>query len=148
MNTYPTIDELLEQHVAFMGEDWEDDDEISISALPGLRHKGQIACINCNDLFMWASADGEPITEETMPLFRKAYDDCNQDANIAGQLYCSRIKQMRPQGACYSSIPKNLWHLFDACGPERETGFGNPCKPGEYGKKKSLFKRILNIFTG
>lgn len=44
------------------------------------------------------------------------------------------MRKERPQGACYPSN-KDLWPLFDACGPEKPTGFGNPYKPGEYKKK-------------
>lgn len=32
---------------------------------------------------------------------------------------------MRPQGAAYTK-DKRVIPLFDACGPARETGFGNP----------------------
>lgn len=47
-------------------------------------------------------------------------------------LFCARVRGERPQGACYSRYPQELWPLFDAVGPERETGLGNPFKPGEY----------------
>jgi hypothetical protein len=50
-------------------------------------------------------------------------------------LYACRRKHMRPQGASYPS-DKELWPLFDACGPEREISLGNPCHPGDYGKMK------------
>lgn len=33
---------------------------------------------------------------------------------------------MRPQNAIYTSIPEDLWDLFDACGEERPSDFGNP----------------------
>ncbi|UDL15984.1 hypothetical protein QEH42_gp234 [Microbacterium phage Pumpernickel] len=46
-------------------------------------------------------------------------------------LFAAKSRKMRPQGAYYKSIPENIWHLFDACGPEREVGMGNPRKPGE-----------------
>lgn len=51
--------------------------------------------------------------------------------NIA-ELFAARVREMRPQGACYKGYPKDLWPLFDACGPERETGMGNPHAAEEY----------------
>jgi hypothetical protein len=89
-----------------------------------------------NDLFFWGSADGEPITAETLPILKKAIDDCKAIDNVCGcidgcLLYACRVRKERPQGASYPS-DRRLWPLFDACGPEKETGFGNPYKPGEY----------------
>lgn len=52
--------------------------------------------------------------------------------SYALDLYSCRIEGMRPQGAVYRHNKKELWPLFDACGPEREVGLGNPYKPGEY----------------
>lgn len=47
-------------------------------------------------------------------------------------LFAAKVRGMRPQGACYTYYPKELWIEFDQAGPEREIGFGNPYKPGEY----------------
>lgn len=47
-------------------------------------------------------------------------------------LYAARVREMRPQGACYSRYPEEAWPLFHAAGPEREVGHGNPYRPGEY----------------
>jgi hypothetical protein len=47
----------------------------------------------------------------------------------AHQLYCARIRKMRPQGACYKTIEPQFWPLFDAAGEPREAdraAFGNP----------------------
>ena len=35
------------------------------------------------------------------------------------ELFSARVRKMRPQGASYKLYPKELWPLFDACGPER-----------------------------
>lgn len=51
-----------------------------------------------------------------------------------GDLFAARVRNLRPQGACYSRYPEELWPLFNEAGPERETGFGNPYKPGEYNR--------------
>ncbi len=95
-------------------------------------------CINCSDLFFWGSADAEDITPESLPILKQSIEDCKkiEDSSwVYGcNLFASRIRKERPQGACYPSN-KDLWPLFDACGPERETGLGNPYKPGDYKKK-------------
>jgi hypothetical protein len=46
--------------------------------------------------------------------------------NVAELLFACRSRNSRPQGAIYKRISKALVPLFDACGPERMTGFGNP----------------------
>ncbi len=91
--------------------------------------------LGCNDVFGWASADAEEITSENLPQLRQAIIDIkaiDEHAPIwdACQLFVARIRGMRPQGAAYPK-EKELWPLFDACGPEREVGFRNPYKPGE-----------------
>jgi hypothetical protein len=92
--------------------------------------------IMCNDVFFWGAADLEEITEEFLPVFDRAVEDCGGEIEFGALLYCARQRRMRPQGALYSFIPKDKWELFNACGPEREVGFGNPCAPGEYNTKK------------
>ncbi len=114
-----------------MGSDWIEDPSVTDGVYPGHRYNGEIPCINCNDVFGWACADAEVITEDTLPDFQQAIDDCFGDLNVASMLYVARRRQERPQGAMYSYIPKHLWSLFDACGPERAIGLGNPYKPGE-----------------
>ena len=44
-------------------------------------------------------------------------------------LFCCRVRKMRPQGAYYKYIDKEVWHIFDEAGPEREVGKGNTPKP-------------------
>lgn len=85
--------------------------------------------IVCSDLFAWALADLEKVTPEDFPEFKKALEDAGGDDGPL--LYCCRKRGMRPQGAFYNHFDKENWPLFDACGPERETGIGNPKKPGE-----------------
>ena len=90
--------------------------------------------INCNDFFAWGCADSESIeSAEDLLLLAQAMSDADLagDASWGPLLYCARRAKLRPQGAAY---PKNrgLWPLFDACGPEREVGIGNPYRPGEY----------------
>jgi hypothetical protein len=88
--------------------------------------------ILCSDVFFWGCADGESLLEEDIPEYEACLEAVEGDHHTAALLYCSRRRHMRPQGAYYTLIPKRFWYLFDAAGPERETGFGNPCAPGEY----------------
>ncbi len=47
-------------------------------------------------------------------------------------LFSARCRGERPQGAAYKvRYPEALWDEFNAAGPEREVGFGNPREPGE-----------------
>lgn len=90
---------------------------------------------NANDLFAWGSADGEDVTPENLPLLEQAINECLARDAITGAIYgcdlfAARVRKMRPQGAAYPD-ERSLWPLFDACGPERKTGLGNPYKPGE-----------------
>lgn len=91
--------------------------------------------INCNDVFAWGCADSEEITPENLSALKQAIEDCNKiipnyGPIYGGDLFCARTRKFRPQGAAYPS-KKELWPLFDACGPEREVGFGNPYPPGK-----------------
>jgi hypothetical protein len=82
----------------------------------------------CSDVFHWGCADCEEITEANLPVLREAFEDLGPDGqeHLAGELFAARVRGMRPQGAMYKYIDGGVRHLFDACGPERETGFGNP----------------------
>lgn len=138
MSSYLTIGDLIGQDIVFMGSDWEDDpnpedpDLVKEGPMKGEKYLGEKPYVNCNDLFVWGCADGEEITVETLTEFHKALSDCGGNLNTASDLYCARRRKMRPQGACYSHYNKKYWSLFDACGPEREVGLGNPHRPGEY----------------
>lgn len=97
--------------------------------------------LNCNDLFAWGSADAEDITPDNIERLEKAIEECeaidsDDGAMIGCDLFVCRERGMRPQGACYpqgGGYPEDrrFWPLFDACGPEREVGIGNPYAPGE-----------------
>jgi hypothetical protein len=101
--------------------------------------------VNCNDLFEWACADAEPITKEDMELFEQTaidllqleYDGtCSHATCYLPELYASRKRGMRPQGAWlygYMRDGKKITYcdeevvpLFEAAGPERGKSFGNP----------------------
>jgi hypothetical protein len=91
--------------------------------------------VTCSDFFFWGCADAENITsQEDVDLFELAIKDVRSLLSLnevctyeyATELYCAKKRKMRPQGACYEFIPKHLWSLFDACGPEREVDIVNP----------------------
>ncbi len=94
-------------------------------------HTGQAKFfLQCSDLFWWGTADFEPLTTDSLPAFERAAADLRATgvrcAEVwASELYAARQRGMRPQGAAYPIEP-DLWPLFDACGPERETELGNP----------------------
>lgn len=77
----------------------------------------------CNDLFFWGCADCERITAENIDAFEQAYKESPENGVL---LFCCRVRKMRPQGAYYKYISDDEKHLFDACGEQREVGFGNP----------------------
>lgn len=94
--------------------------------------------VKCSDLFCWGCADAEEITPDNIELLESTYAEVfglryasppekrNNAWLCAGDLFCCRARKMRPQGAAYSKEYRDIWPLFDACGPERETGMGNP----------------------
>lgn len=127
---------------------WQYDEEICYAANDIIT-----PFVNCNDTFFWGCSDAEDIeSREDIDLLKKSFEDvgghyCGSD------LFCARKRKCRPQGACYTYYPEEYWHLFDECGEERETGLGNPYKPGEYKshrervaekKNRSFFKKVLD----
>lgn len=109
------------------------DDEIQVAAI-------------CSDAFWWATADAEKITLETLPELEQAFVDteaaCTAGEVYAGMLYAARRRKMRPQGAAYPE-ERELWPLFDACGPERpidKGGFGNPWTAEQWDAKRQKKK--------
>lgn len=66
-----------------------------------------------------------------------SYPESPSFQGVFCDLFAARVRGMRPQGAAYTFYPPETWPLFDACGPEREIGFGNPYRPGEYKREKT-----------
>lgn len=100
---------------------WRTDDEYAPITL----------IVNCNDLFFWGCSDCETITPENVETLESAVRDVKAltgNNGGADAVFCCRVRGMRPQGACYSTkyYPVEIWPLFDAAGPEREIGIGNP----------------------
>ena len=81
--------------------------------------------INCNDLFCWATADLEEITVERLPEFERAIADCEVIDPVLGalrgcDLFCCRMRGMRPQRPAYPTDKPEWKAIFDSCGPERD----------------------------
>src|SRR4051812_1287044 len=87
---------------------------------------------NVSDVFAWAGSDCEPIPPDTLPALEQAYTDLKaiEAEEFTAELYTARQRGQRPQGAAYPSGTHEAWRkvsaLYDACGPERELGLGNP----------------------
>jgi hypothetical protein len=90
--------------------------------------------VKCSDVFWWGTADAERLTPHNIDAYEQAFADLKALDEIgeayADTLFACRMRKMRPQGCCYPP-ERHLWPLFDACGPEREKGIGNPYAPGE-----------------
>lgn len=101
--------------------------------MPSVR-EGQLSIyVDCSDAFFWGSADAEELTPETLPILQQAAADleaAGADNHHLDHLFAARVRKMRPQGACYEFYDEPaLRAMFDACGPERVTGLGNPHPP-------------------
>lgn len=85
---------------------------------------------DCSDVFHWGSADAEQITEDLLPLLAQTRADLRAVGDVMGgdlaDLFCARVRRMRPQGAWYKHVAKDRRALFDACGPHRPAEFDNP----------------------
>lgn len=91
--------------------------------------------VSCSDFFWWGTADCEVISPDEIEPLEQAFADVTaastngqMDAYWGSVLYVARKRGLRPQGAAYPTIPA-LAALFDACGPERTVGLGNPKRP-------------------
>lgn len=100
-----------------------------------------------SDLFAWGYADAETLTNEFVDAWEKAvndieavYDNVEDKTSLrralghAWALAMCRRENMRPQGAYYKYIPQPVWHLFNACGPKRPAGPGNPYETPDVGE--------------
>ncbi len=90
--------------------------------------------VDCGGLFDYACADSEPLTPENIAILEQAYRDIRavEPLSIYGQeLFCCRVRKMRPQGAFYKHLPGNHWPLFDACGQERAVDGLNTERPAQ-----------------
>ncbi len=79
--------------------------------------------INCNDLFYWATGDAQDLTIENLSILKQSIDELKKISIYslyeAPDLFCCKVRKMRPQKPYYKYIKEDVHHLFDACGPER-----------------------------
>jgi hypothetical protein len=76
----------------------------------------------CNDIFTWATADVEEVTQDSVKDLEQAVADvqaADPDADewMGPLLFCARQRGTRPMPRM--ELPKTLKLLFDTCGPER-----------------------------
>jgi hypothetical protein len=79
--------------------------------------------IDCSDLFFWGASDLEPLIPENFATFIECMEIAGSDGPL---LFCAKVRECRPQKAFYQYFSEENKVLFDACGPERELGPGNP----------------------
>lgn len=72
--------------------------------------------VTCSDIFFWACADAEHITEEDLDDFEQAL---KESYVYGGALWCARKRKMRPQKVIYHDLSEEEKVLFNKCGPER-----------------------------
>lgn len=91
--------------------------------------------VRCSDFFFWGTADVQLLAKESLGQLQQAIADCGNvienGEEFGPLLFAARERRMRPQGAAYDTLPRELWPLFDACGPKRVTDVMNPYAPGE-----------------
>jgi hypothetical protein len=98
--------------------------------------------VNCGDLFYWATADSEDLTPENLPVLLKAVEDVRGALGVpsklmalsadatqfhdwyasgrcAAELFCCRVRHMRPAEHIMKEMDVRLRPLFEACGPHR-----------------------------
>lgn len=99
-----------------------------------------IALLNVSDVFAWGCVDAERVEADDVAPLQAAFRDLSATGaagatDWAECLHVARKRGMRPQGAFYETCPpEGAWALFNACGPHRESGLGNPsATPGEPG---------------
>lgn len=105
----------------FEGFDWLSSEELFWRT--GGEHAPFKIFVKCNDLFHWATADLEEITLENIDTLEVTVDEVKAltgDNRHADELFCARVRGMRPQRPCYKNIDERLHPLFDACGPYRK----------------------------
>jgi len=88
------------------------------------------SCVNCNDMFAWGCADAEDIEIEDLKLLKEVHKQLEDiEVGLSAYwyfLYCARKRNIRPQGAMYKHIPKEMLNLINDCGTEREIDICNP----------------------
>jgi len=95
--------------------------------------------VNCSDLFWWATADCEQLTPENLPLLKQAVADVKAalgkeffvEGSAACDLFCCRVRSLRPQRAVMDKMDARLKPLFEACGPALKAALSPGAGGGE-----------------
>ncbi len=95
-----------------------------------------------DELFFKSTHGAQELTPSNIDLFEQTIRDLTMVSvsnylsgsserdttmHCVANLFCARVRQLRPQGAMYRFLPSATWALFDACGPVREVNRLNPC---------------------
>jgi hypothetical protein len=87
-------------------------------------------CANVSDVFFWGCSDCEELTERNFHLLEESIEEIVKTCGVAlsdlSILFACKSRKMRPQGAYYKYIEKDIIDLIDKCGPERPVDLGNP----------------------
>lgn len=105
--------------------------------------------VDCGDVFDWGGSDREDLTPDNVHVLTRSLKECHAlgHADAGATLFCARVGKLRPQGALYDLLDPSLWPLFDACGPPRQVGIGNPRKhPSERSPEET--ERIQKYRSG
>lgn len=97
--------------------------------------------VNCNDLFYWATGDGQELTPENLPRLVQAVDDVRAAYGVpdrggkyngaqfdywwnaghqGAMLFCCRERKMRPQEPVLKDLDDVMRPLIEAAGPWRD----------------------------
>lgn len=125
-------------------DDWSkciDPEDIYVIGPKADTYKRARIFVTCNDVFDWGTADSDELTPDEIEPLKKACSDCEAAHPIFGHiwgamLWASRKRGARPQGAMWSSIPTQLWPLFEAAAPERPVNLLNPLTPQQAVERK------------
>jgi hypothetical protein len=98
-----------------------------------------------NDMFWWGTADGETVEASDLELLDECYSQLRAigvgETVYLGTLYAARKRGIRPQGAAYARISKEVCVLFNLCGDHRPADFGNPVATPEFEDENSGERR-------
>ncbi len=113
MDSYALIQVLaaFEQAELFEGLMWRTADDGGIKLFA-----------QCNDVFAWATADCEEITDDDVPVLQQALRDLQvtKEEYYLPELFVARKRHLRPQKPFYKGMTPATAALFDACCTEAE----------------------------
>lgn len=141
-----TYDELHSKlHSSFEPDQWDPESKTFVPK-PHF-----VSWVDCPSTFVPNIGDTQEITPENIDLFRMTILDLRAKFDVAlvryrtdtldvrperylhaiPALFTARVRKMRPLGVIYNLLPRDLWPMFDAVGPERTLSLDNPVRPSQ-----------------